>query len=282
MIDAGEPVTFPAVARRAGVSVSLLYADSELAGRLSKARSRQRDAGADRAWRLPARSLVSEQSLRADLAKQQNPKDHWTTRHYAASVATLEDKIVQRAVAGVLNAVYEADFLGFSYGFRPGRGSHQALDAPVAGIYRRGRDRGGRHGCPGRVGIGAQGGVDRSGPGRRGGTERVRCHSLNGGQDQRTASMGVPGRAAVQIAGNRPYGHGLTRLRRCDRVRAPCGCGQHQHDAPSDGTAHCSGQQAQPPPGHCAADGRVVKLTRCSALARRPPCIRASLASITV
>ena len=60
MIDAGEPVTFPAVARRAGVSVSLLYADSELAGRLSKARSRQRDAGADRAWRLPARSLVSE------------------------------------------------------------------------------------------------------------------------------------------------------------------------------------------------------------------------------
>ena len=115
MIDAGEPVTFPAVARRAGVSVSLLYADSELAGRLSKARSRQRDAGADRAWRLPARSLVSEQSLRADLAKQQNPKDHWTTRHYAASVATLEDKIVQRAVAGVLNAVYEADFLGFSF-----------------------------------------------------------------------------------------------------------------------------------------------------------------------
>ena len=42
-------------------------------------------------------------------------------RHYAASVATLEDKIVQRAVAGVLNAVYEADFRGFSYGFRPGR-----------------------------------------------------------------------------------------------------------------------------------------------------------------
>src|SRR6266566_3152096 len=37
-------------------------------------------------------------------------------------IATLEDKIVQRAVAGVLNAVYEVDFLGFSYGFRPGRG----------------------------------------------------------------------------------------------------------------------------------------------------------------
>jgi len=55
-------------------------------------------------------------------------------RHYAASVATLEDKIVQRAVAEVLNAVYEVDFLGFSYGFRPGRKPHQALDALAAGI----------------------------------------------------------------------------------------------------------------------------------------------------
>jgi RNA-directed DNA polymerase len=52
-------------------------------------------------------------------------------------IATLEDKIVQRAVTGVLNAVYEADFLGFSYGFRPGRGPHQALDALAAGIYRK-------------------------------------------------------------------------------------------------------------------------------------------------
>src|SRR6266496_2197577 len=58
-------------------------------------------------------------------------------RHYAASVATLEDKIVQRAVVEVLNAVYEADFLGFSYGFRPGRKPHQALDALTAGIYRK-------------------------------------------------------------------------------------------------------------------------------------------------
>jgi group II intron reverse transcriptase/maturase len=52
-------------------------------------------------------------------------------------IATLEDKIVQRAVVEVLNAVYEADFLGFSYGFRPGRGPHQALDALVAGIMNR-------------------------------------------------------------------------------------------------------------------------------------------------
>ena len=44
-------------------------------------------------------------------------------------VATLEDKIVQASVRTVLQAIYETDFLGFSYGFRPGRGCHQALDA---------------------------------------------------------------------------------------------------------------------------------------------------------
>ena len=50
------------------------------------------------------------------------------------AVAALEDKIVQRATAAVLNAIYEADFLGFSYGFRPGRGAHDAMDALVVGI----------------------------------------------------------------------------------------------------------------------------------------------------
>ncbi|MCA1707545.1 MAG: group II intron reverse transcriptase/maturase [Actinobacteria bacterium] len=49
-------------------------------------------------------------------------------------IAALEDKILQRAVVEVLNAVYETDFLGFSYGFRPGRGPHDALDALAAGI----------------------------------------------------------------------------------------------------------------------------------------------------
>jgi group II intron reverse transcriptase/maturase len=44
-------------------------------------------------------------------------------------IAALEDKIVQRATVTVLNAIYEEDFLGFSYGFRPGRGQHDALDA---------------------------------------------------------------------------------------------------------------------------------------------------------
>jgi RNA-directed DNA polymerase len=53
-------------------------------------------------------------------------------------VATaLEDKIVQRAVVEVLNAVYEQDFVGFSYGFRPGRSQHDALDALAVGILRK-------------------------------------------------------------------------------------------------------------------------------------------------
>src|SRR5881227_2717241 len=50
------------------------------------------------------------------------------------AIAALEDKIVQRAAAAVLNAIYEEDFLGFSYGFRPGRGAHDALDALSVGI----------------------------------------------------------------------------------------------------------------------------------------------------
>ena len=49
-------------------------------------------------------------------------------------VAALEDKILQRALVEVLNAIYETDFLGFSYGFRPGRSPHHALDAFAAGI----------------------------------------------------------------------------------------------------------------------------------------------------
>ena len=52
-------------------------------------------------------------------------------------IAALEDKIVQYAVVRVLNAIYESDFLGFSYGFRPGRGCHDALDALWVGIMGR-------------------------------------------------------------------------------------------------------------------------------------------------
>ena len=52
-------------------------------------------------------------------------------------IASLEDKVLQRAVVEVLNAIYEQDFLGFSYGFRPGRSQHDALDALAAGITRK-------------------------------------------------------------------------------------------------------------------------------------------------
>jgi RNA-directed DNA polymerase len=58
-------------------------------------------------------------------------------RQRPLGIAALEDKLLQRAVVEVLNAVYEVDFLGFSYGFRPGRGPHDALDALATGIYRK-------------------------------------------------------------------------------------------------------------------------------------------------
>ena len=58
-------------------------------------------------------------------------------RQRPLGVPTLEDKIVQRAVVEVLNAIYDTDFLGFSYGFRPGRSPHHALDALTVGLERR-------------------------------------------------------------------------------------------------------------------------------------------------
>ncbi|NYT79827.1 group II intron reverse transcriptase/maturase [Alcaligenaceae bacterium] len=58
-------------------------------------------------------------------------------RQRPLGIASLEDKIVQQAVSTVLSAIYEEDFLGFSYGFRPGRGQHQALDALTVGIKSR-------------------------------------------------------------------------------------------------------------------------------------------------
>src|SRR5215472_2942295 len=58
-------------------------------------------------------------------------------RQRPLGIATVEDKIVQSAVVEVLSAVYEPDFLGFSYGFRPGRKPHDALDALATGILRK-------------------------------------------------------------------------------------------------------------------------------------------------
>jgi RNA-directed DNA polymerase len=63
------------------------------------------------------------------------PKEDGSKRPLA--VAALEDKIVQRAVSAVLSAIYEEDFLGFSYGFRPKRSQHDALDALIVGISSR-------------------------------------------------------------------------------------------------------------------------------------------------
>src|ERR1700686_3003699 len=58
-------------------------------------------------------------------------------RQRPLGIAALEDKIVQHAVGVVLNQIYEETFLGFSYGFRPGRGQHNALDALWMGIMRK-------------------------------------------------------------------------------------------------------------------------------------------------
>jgi RNA-directed DNA polymerase len=69
----------------------------------------------------------AQPSLRAYIPKPDG-------RQRPLGIAALEDKIVQRAVVEVLDAIYETDFLGVSYGFRPGRGQHDALDALAAGI----------------------------------------------------------------------------------------------------------------------------------------------------
>jgi group II intron reverse transcriptase/maturase len=58
-------------------------------------------------------------------------------RQRPLGVTAMEDKLVQRATTEVLNAVYESDFLGFSYGFRPGRGQHDALDALYVGLWKK-------------------------------------------------------------------------------------------------------------------------------------------------
>jgi chromosome segregation ATPase len=90
MTEAGEAIGFPAVARRAGVSVSLLYADRDLLARIADARGRQRQAGTERAARLPTRSLVTEASLRTDLAnaKEQN-------RHLSEELVVLRDRLAR-------------------------------------------------------------------------------------------------------------------------------------------------------------------------------------------
>ena len=79
---------------------------------------------------------VQSGAYRAQPARRQFiPKADGKRRPLA--IAAVEDKIVQRATTMVLNAIYEEDFLGFSYGFRPGRSQHDALDALAVGISTR-------------------------------------------------------------------------------------------------------------------------------------------------
>ena len=93
-----------------------------------------RDYGADLEPKLEdLHARVQRGAYRALPSRRQYiPKPDGRQRPLA--VAALEDKIVQRATVAVLNAIYEEDFLGFSYGFRPRRGPHDALDALVVGI----------------------------------------------------------------------------------------------------------------------------------------------------
>ena len=84
----------------------------------------------------PTRVGMTEASC-AKCHKQQIYIPKADGRQRPIGIAALEDKIVQQAVGTILNAIYEVDFRGFSYGFRPGRSPHQALDALNVGIQRK-------------------------------------------------------------------------------------------------------------------------------------------------
>ena len=85
--------------------------------------------------RGPARTATPGRVSAAAITAGLHSQAGWTTA--PARCCCAGNKIVQRATTAVLNAIYEEDFLGFSYGFRPGRSAHDAMDALVVGIESR-------------------------------------------------------------------------------------------------------------------------------------------------
>ena len=92
----------------------------------------------DKTWRRNCATCTGESTAGPIERNQQRvwiPKSDGRQR--PLGIAALEDKVVQNAVGTVLSQIWEEDFLGFSYGFRPGRSQHDALDALYVGITRK-------------------------------------------------------------------------------------------------------------------------------------------------
>ena len=122
----------------------LTHVDTDLLRFAYRALKRDAAPGVDgMTWREYAEGLEERLADLKDRVHSGRYRAHPSRRHLIPKpdgrmrplgIAALEDKIVQRALVEVLNAIYEEDFLCFSYGFRPGRGQHDALDALAVAI----------------------------------------------------------------------------------------------------------------------------------------------------
>ncbi|MGA2330033.1 MAG: reverse transcriptase domain-containing protein, partial [Bryobacteraceae bacterium] len=130
--------------RRLRFTALLHHITPELLAESFYALERQASAGVDGVtWReyekvLPERLPVLHRKIHTGAYRARPSRRVYIPkadgRQRPLGIASIEDKIVQQAVVTVLSAIYEEDFLGFSYGFRLGRGQHDALDALTAGI----------------------------------------------------------------------------------------------------------------------------------------------------